>query len=94
MGPDMALSPLVLATFLVAGILALLPVARLRAAGWSPPFLAIYWVALVALALLAVTVRAGFRIVLPLIVIGYVAPIVIVRLRRRARRGIVIPPDR
>ncbi|HEU4673539.1 MAG TPA: hypothetical protein VFS32_11625 [Candidatus Limnocylindrales bacterium] len=89
----MALSPLTIAAFLVAGMLALLPVSRLRAAGLSPTVLAAYWVALVALGLLAVVARAGFRIVLPLLVIGYVAPIVIVRVRRRARRGVVVPPD-
>ena len=88
-----ALSPLTIAAFLVAGMLALLPVSRLRAAGLSPTVLAAYWVALVALGLLAVVARAGFRIVLPLLVIGYVAPIVIVRVRRRARRGVVVPPD-
>ncbi|HEY3524325.1 MAG TPA: hypothetical protein VGK63_11545 [Candidatus Limnocylindrales bacterium] len=88
----MPLSPLVIAAFLVAGTLALLPIARLRAAGWPPAFLAAYWIALVALGLLAVVARAGFRIVLPLLVVGYLAPIIIVRLRRRGRRGRFLPP--
>jgi hypothetical protein len=88
------LSPLLIGTFLVAGALALLPVARLRAAGWPTSFLAAYWVALVALGLLLVVARAGFRILVPLLVVGYVAPIVIVRVRRRGRRGEILPPGR
>jgi pilus assembly protein TadC len=88
------LSPLVLATFLAAGVLALLPVSRLRAAGWPSSFLAAYWASLVALGLLLVVARAGFRIVLPLLVVGYVAPIIVVRVRRRGRRGEIVRPGR
>ncbi len=82
--------PLLLAAFLAAGALALVPVARLRAAGWPGSFVAGYWAMLVALALLLVVARVGFRIVLPLLIVCYVAPIVVLRLRRR--RGTVLPP--
>jgi hypothetical protein len=82
--------PLLRATLLAAGVVALLPVARLQAAGWGPTGLALYWLALVGLALALVTLRGGLRILLPLLVVGYVAPIVIVRLRRRGRRGTTV----
>jgi len=75
--------PLLLVTLLVAGVLALLPVSRLRAAGWSPAVAGLYWLALVGLALLLVETRLGLRIVLPLVLVGYLAPIVVVRVRRR-----------
>lgn len=84
-------SPILLAAILAAGLLALLPVSRLRAAGWPTSFVASYWVALVALGLLLVVARAGFRIVLPLLVVGYLAPIIVLRLRRR-RRPLSLPP--
>jgi hypothetical protein len=76
-------SPLLLATVFVAGVLALLPAARLRAAGWSGSAAGAYWLALVGLAVVLVVERAGFRLLLPLLLVGYLAPIVVVRLRRR-----------
>jgi hypothetical protein len=79
--------PILLGTFLVAGVLALVPVNRLRAAGWPPAFLAGYWLSLVALGLLLVVARVGFRIVLPLLIVGYLAPIIVLRLRRRRSSG-------
>jgi hypothetical protein len=80
-------SPILLVALLVAGLLALVPVARLRADGWSPPVLAAYWLVLVGLGVALVVVRVGFRILLPLLIVGYVAPIVIVRIRRRRAPG-------
>jgi hypothetical protein len=76
-------SPILLAALLVAGLLALLPVARLRAAGWPTSFVAAYWVGLVALALLLVVARAGIRVLVPLLIVGYLAPIVVLRLKGR-----------
>jgi hypothetical protein len=75
--------PILLAAILVAGVLALLPVARLRAAGWPPVLLGAYWTGLVLLGLLLVVARAGTRIVVPLLLLGYLAPIIVPRLRRR-----------
>jgi hypothetical protein len=76
-------SPILLAALLVAGLLALLPVARLRAAGWPTSFVAAYWLGLVALALLLVVARAGIRVLVPLLIVGYLAPIVVLRLKGR-----------
>ena len=82
-------SPVLIVTILGAGLLALVPVARLRAAGWPTPFLGAYWLALVGLALGLAVSRVGLRIVVPLLIVLYVAPILVVRLRG-ARRGSVI----
>jgi peptidoglycan/LPS O-acetylase OafA/YrhL len=80
--------PTLLAAFLVGGLLALVPVSRLRAADWPPSLLAAYWIGLVALSLAAAT-GVGLRVALPILLVGYVAPIVVVRVRRARRPDVV-----
>jgi hypothetical protein len=87
--PRVTPPPVLLAALLVVGVLALVPVSRLRTAGWPPLFLGGYWLSLVALGLLVVVARAGFRILLPLLLVGYLAPIIVLRLRRRRSTGSV-----
>lgn len=74
--------PTILAAVVVGGILALVPVARLRAAEWPVSLLGAYWLVLVVL---AVALAAGFalRIVAPILLVAWIAPILIVRVRRR-----------
>lgn len=66
----------ILAVALVAFLFALLPTRRLFVAGWRPAPLAIYIGALVALALAAVFVRAGVRVVVPVLLVLYVLPFI------------------
>jgi hypothetical protein len=60
----------------VAFALALIPTRRLSLAGWRPAWLAAYFVALLALAVLAVELRAGLRVLVPILIVLYVAPFV------------------
>jgi hypothetical protein len=66
----------VLAVAAVAFALALIPTRRLSLAGWRPTWLAAYFVALLALAVLAVELRAGLRVLVPILIVLYVAPFV------------------
>ncbi len=65
-----------LAVAVVAFAFALLPTRRLFLAGWRPAPLAVYLGALVALALAAVFVRAGLRVVVPVLLVLYVLPFI------------------
>jgi hypothetical protein len=66
----------ILAVALVAFALALVPTRRLFLAGWRPAPLAIYLGVLVALAVAAVFLRAGIRVVVPLLLVLYVLPFI------------------
>jgi hypothetical protein len=66
----------ILAVALVAFALALVPTRRLFLAGWRPAPLAVYVGILVALAVAAVFLRAGIRVVVPLLLVLYVLPFV------------------
>ena len=70
------MTPGLILTFLVAGLLALLPVWRLRVAGWSPGALLTAWLVYGVGILLAVRFAAGFRFLLPILVLAYLAPFV------------------
>jgi hypothetical protein len=84
----------VLLVFLLAGLLALIPVWRLRVAGWPPAWLFASWVTYAVLILLVMRFAAVTRFVLPVLVILYVAPFVAgpERLARLLGRRAVEPP--
>ncbi len=68
--------PALLLILLVAGLLALLPVWRLRVAGWSPGALFAAWLFYAIGILLAVRFAPAVRFLLPILVLAYVAPFV------------------
>ena len=91
------MSPAILLTFLVAGVLALLPVWRLHQAGWPAGTLFSAWVAYALGIFIGVRIPAASRFLLPIVVLAFVAPFVVgpERLSRvlRARRpspGVII----
>lgn len=91
----LAMSPALLLTVLVVGLLALIPVWRLNRAGWSSRWLAATWVALAAALLVVVRAPAAGRFLVPLLILAFLAPFVasperVARLLRREPRGIVI----
>jgi hypothetical protein len=89
------MNPALLATILVATLLALVPVWRLRVAGWPARSLLIAWVLYSAGVFAALRVP-GLRLLVPILVLAYVAPFVTgpERLSRvlngRPRGGVVI----
>jgi hypothetical protein len=88
------MSPALLLTALLAGLIALLPVWRLHRAGWPPGTLFTAWV-LYALGLfIGVRFPGPFRLVLPVLVVAYVAPFVVSpeRLARVLRGKPPTPP--
>jgi hypothetical protein len=92
------MSPALLLTFLVATILALIPVWRLRVAGWPVRPLFIAWVVYAAGIFVAVRFPGPFRILIPILVLAYVAPFVagperlsrVLSGRRREPPGVII----
>lgn len=92
-----AMSPALLVTLLVAALLALVPVWRLRVAGWPPRALLAAWLVYATGILLAVRFPGPFRVLLPILVLAYLAPFVAgperltrVLRGRRPGRGVVI----
>jgi hypothetical protein len=86
-----------LLTFLVAGLLALLPVWRLHRAGWPRRWLATAWIVYALGIFVGVRFPGAFRLVLPILVLLYVAPFVAgperlarVLRGRRPDRGVII----
>ncbi len=69
------LSPLLLLTVLVAGLVALLPVWRLRVAGWPTRWLVAAWVAYTLLIFVAVRLPV-LRLIIPILVLAFLAPFV------------------
>jgi len=91
------MSPAFLLTLLVAGLVALIPVWRLRVAGWPPRSLFTAWVLYAVGIFVAVRFPAGVRILVPILVLAYVAPFVAGPERlsrvlngRRGRPGVII----
>ena len=70
------MSPALLLTFLVAGLLALLPVWRLHRAGWPSSWLATAWIVFVLGIFVGVRFPGPFRLLLPILILLYVAPFV------------------
>ncbi len=91
------MSPALLLTFLVAGLLALLPVWRLHRAGWPTSWLACAWTVFALGIFIGVRFPGPFRLLLPILILLYVAPFVagperLARVlgRRRPKRGVII----
>ncbi|HEU0245167.1 MAG TPA: hypothetical protein VFQ75_14790 [Candidatus Limnocylindrales bacterium] len=87
------MSPLLLLIVLVAALIGLIPVWRLRAAGWPRRWLVIAWVAYSGAVFLAVRAPVATRFLLPILVLAYVAPFVAGPERlTRVLRGPAEPP--
>ncbi len=92
-----AMSPAFLLTILIAGLLALVPVWRLHVAGWPPRTLLTAWVMYAAGIFLAVRFPVAVRLLIPVLVLAFVAPFVAgperlsrVLRTRRPEPGVVI----
>lgn len=70
------MSPALLATLLVATLIALLPVSRLRTAGWPPRSLFTAWVVYAVGMFLVVRFPGAARILAPIVVLACLAPFV------------------
>lgn len=95
-----AMSPGLLVLLLAASLLALIPVWRLRVAGWPPRWLLTAWI-LYALGILVVVRFLGVgRFMLPILVLAYLVPFVagperlsgVLRGRRAVRPVIDVTP--
>jgi hypothetical protein len=91
------MSPVLLLTLLIAGILALLPVWRLHRAGWPARSLFTAWILYAAGIFLAVRFSVAARWLIPILVLAFVAPFVAgperltrLLLGRRTAPGVVI----
>jgi hypothetical protein len=92
-----AMSPAFLLTILLAGLLALIPAWRLHVAGWPPRTLLTAWVMYAAGIIIAVRFPVAVRLLIPVLVLAFVAPFVAgperlsrVLRSRRAEPGVVI----
>lgn len=70
------MSPALLLTLLVAGLVALIPVWRLHVAGWPARSLFTAWVVYAVGVFVAVRFPGPLRLVIPVLVLAYVAPFV------------------
>ena len=70
------MSPLLLLIVLVAALIAMIPVWRLRIAGWPPRWLVLAWLLYAASIFLAVRAPLATRFLLPILVLAYVAPFI------------------
>lgn len=93
-----AMSPAFLLAFLVASLVALIPVWRLRVAGWPARSLFTAWVVYSIGVFVAVRFPGPARILIPILVLAYVAPFVagperlsrVLNGRRREPGGVII----
>ncbi|HWP62811.1 MAG TPA: hypothetical protein VNO86_05015 [Candidatus Binatia bacterium] len=69
-------NPALLAFLLVLALLALLPARRLHLAGWSGRAILAYYLALLGLGVLTVELRALGRLLVPVLIVAYLAPFV------------------
>ncbi len=69
------MSPVLLLSFLVAALIALLPVWRLHVAGWPTRWLVTAWV-LYSLGIFVAVRLPVLRLVIPIVVLAFVAPFV------------------
>ena len=95
-------APWILALALVVGLLMLVPARRLHAAGFDPSTIGFYAVVIWALAMLVAIRPIGTRLLVPVLLLAYLAPFLappetIARLlrRREPTRPVkdVTPPD-
>ena len=70
------MSPAFLLTVILASLLAMLPVRRLHEAGWSSGALLTSWLVYLSLVILGLELGAGSRVILPVVVVAFVAPFV------------------
>jgi hypothetical protein len=70
------LTPAVLLLVLVMGMVAMLPVWRLRAAGWPSRWLLGTWLTITIAGVLVVAFPGAFRFLLPILVLAVLAPFV------------------
>ena len=70
------MSPLLLVMLIVAGLIALIPVWRLRIAGWPRRWLFVAWLLYAVGVFAAVRAPLASRFLLPILVLAYVAPFV------------------
>ena len=88
-----SMSPLLLLVVLVAALVGLIPVWRLRIAGWPRRWLVVAWVLYAGAIFLAVRAPVATRFLLPILVLAYVAPFVAGPERlTRVLRGPAEPP--
>ncbi len=82
------MSPALLLSFLVAGLIALIPVWRLHLAAWPHRTLLTAWVVYLVWILVSVRFPGPVRFLIPVLVLAYVAPFVVgpERLSRVMRR--------
>ena len=87
------MSPLLLLIVVVAGLIAMIPVWRLRLAGWPRRWLVVAWLVYAVGIFAAVRAPAATRFLLPILVLAYVAPFVAGPERlTRVLRGRGTPP--
>lgn len=81
--------PWLLALGLVLGLLVLLPARRLQLAGLAPRTIGLYALGLWLLTMLVAVQPAGARILVPILVVAYIAPFIAApdRVGRFLRRG-------
>jgi hypothetical protein len=70
------MSPGLVLLVIVVGLVAMLPVWRLRLAGWPARWLFTAWLLYSLGIILAIRFAAGFRFLLPILVLAFVAPFV------------------
>jgi hypothetical protein len=70
------MTPLLLVMLLLAALVALIPVWRLRIAGWRPRWLIAAWLGYALTIFLLVRFPGPTRFLLPILVLAYVAPFV------------------
>src|SRR5215218_9808031 len=70
------MSPPLLLIVIVAGLIAMIPVWRLRVAGWPRRWLVVGWLVYAVGIFAAVRAPAASRFLLPILVLAYVAPFV------------------
>ena len=99
------MAPALILVFLLAGLLALVPVWRLQAATWPTRWLFAAWVVYTVTILAAMRFGAASRFLIPILVVAYLAPFVagperlakLVRNRQPAPRPVIDvtpkPPD-
>jgi hypothetical protein len=78
------MSPALILTFLLAALLAMLPVQRLHRASWTSGALLTAWIVYVGLILTGVDVGAGSKYVLPVLAVLFVLPYVVGQARLEA----------
>ena len=87
------MSPLLLLIVVVAGLIAMIPVWRLRLAGWPRRWLVVAWLVYAVSIFAAVRAPVASRFLLPILVLAYVAPFVAGPERlTRVLRGRTAPP--